>query len=497
MHAFFVPPLDSEEDTGFRMPPECIVLVWSCLSLPEQMHCSSANSASRSCAPAAVRVAAAAQAFCQALPSGASACSELRFLTELAGAERTELWRQYPSIFTLLCSVVQSLKLPIATRRCAILNIGRQLGNQRTLLELFAMYDLPEHSTSMIEQTIEVLAGAARQDVLCPVVLDALLGITRAVVAGLRGSSSVQQDCPLATAFAKKRAHTRWLISSFNRDPEVWWQETFADMGMTQEAAQFVAGHRRSLDCVKLGVFLARHEDVLSAFLQLFDLEGLGIIPALLQVLRGIQMPGEAQQVDRFCEYFGKAWGSANGIDPEHAYIFMFSLVMLSTDLQMPPSARHTPMTLAQFEKNLGCALPEGSLPQAMIQDAYSQLRAGSLMHRSKEDQVGPQEICTHLHHSLCRRTVDSNPISALTRLPPVSTESLDCLWAPLWSVIWGPLISAFGVGAYDAAGKEALLERALRGLQLGCEAAALLGEIVQAEAFSTSLQQFSPQELR
>jgi len=473
------------------------VLAWSCLSLPEQMCCSSASSASRSSAPAAVRLAAAAQAFCQALSAGAPACSELRFLVELAGAERTELWRQVPSVFTLLCSALRSPKLSMATRRCAILNIGRQLGNQRALLELFAMYDLQEHGTAIIEQTVEVLALAARQNNLRPVVLDALLGITRGIVAGIRERGSMRQDCPPATAYSERRDRTKWQISSFNRDPEAWWREASADIGMAQGAAQFVAEHRCALDSTKAGGFLGRHDDILVAFLRLFDLEGVGIVPALLQVLRGIQMPREAQQVDRFCEHYGRAWGLANGVDPEHAYIFVFSLVMLSTDLHRPASAGHTPMTLVQFEKNLMCALPAGSLPKGVVRDAYSQIKEGSLLDQNRDERIGPREICTHLRRSLCRRSMDGSSLSARTPPSSVSTESFDGLWEPLWSAMWGPLLSAFGVGAHGAAGDDALLERALRGLQLGCEAAALLGEIVQAEAFSTSLRQFSPQDTR
>jgi hypothetical protein len=255
--------------------------------------------------------------------------------------------------------------------------------------------------------------------------------------------------------------------------------------------ASFLLENRAVLDSSKVGDFLGRHEEVMTAYVRQFDLKGLGIVQAFSRVLRGLNVPGEAQQVDRFCERFGAAWGEANGFDPEASHIFAFSLVMLSTDLHRPVTPGHDRMTFAQFDKSLRSAIPNCCFAEKKVREAYDAIRADALWAQRRTDgEELPIELCERLRRSLCEpRLISSVNQHELAACLP---EGLQGLWQALWSACWGPMLGAFSAGAHGAGENEALREMALRGLQLCCQAAAMLEETEQAQAFCTAMQQLS-----
>jgi len=166
---------------------------------------------------------------------------------------------------------------------------------------------------------------------------------------------------------------------------------------------------------------------------------------------------------------------------------------MLSTDLHRPAAEGHEKMSFAQFERNLRGALSDPGLPESMLREAYEQLREGALF-VSNSDEIGPADLCRQLHQTLCRPTPTQSS-DHQTRQQTSSDDSLG-LWRTIWSAAFGPLLGAFTLCAaqQESAADEELLQVALRGFQIGCQAAALLGETVQAEAFSNALRQFSPE---
>jgi len=254
-----------------------------------------------------------------------------------------------------------------------------------------------------------------------------------------------------------------------------------------------------------VGELLGRHKDLLAAYVGLHDFQGLDLVSAFGLVLRGTSPPGEAQQLDRFCECLGSAWGRANSIDPETAYIFAFALVMLSTDLHAArTAATHERMTYEQFARNLQHALPEGSLAEHVLRESYERVRAGALLdarkgRRDSEDE-GISNACARLRRAICRQpTAEAAALgrAEAAALHPIA-GNLGDLWRALWSAAWAPLLGAFSAAAQRArldgegGGDEQLQELALRGLQLGLEASAILGEADRSQAFCAALQQLS-----
>jgi hypothetical protein len=447
-------------------------------------------------------LAAAAQQFCSAAESGA-ATQSLRILTEVAADECTRLRTQLPAVLALNIGLLRCQGAPTLTRLACVRNLSRVLKCPTRLPELFAAYDCSPDAPAEVLPALEALLWAASQDQdkMRKQALTALVAIARAIVGGIRESSASlsgpsSDDAKgdhWSAAWTERQAQEAELrvdIAAFHRSAEAWLSARCEHGATPSEVAKFLSTHRGAIDAAKVGDFLGRHEDIMTEFIHQCDLKGLSIVPAFTRVLSSVQMPGEAQQVDRFCERFGSIWGEANGVDRESAYIFAFSLVMLSTDLHRPADPKHVQMSFEQFSRNLLGALTGAPLPERMLREAYDQLRTGALFVRD-DAELGPAQLCARLQHALCRPAATQSSVgqrvSGLADLPG--------LWRTVWSAAWRPLLGAFTNGAAHQGGEkdEENLEVALRGLQLGCQAAALLGEAVQAEAFSTALRNLSP----
>lgn len=496
-----------------HLPRECLAIVWRCLPLVERMSASTASSASRRAAPAAVRLVGSAQRLCVRLHGGHKGTHELWKLEELVVVERGALSHQVPAVLDLICGLLRCPHACVSTRRCAAQCLGSLLGSAQRARELFAEHDCGEDGgPAVLEPALGALAWAAAQDALRPAALDALVGAARAIAAGVREAGGpVVPRGRWAAAWGERqrwRAEARDAASAFNRDPQAWLDnlrrdegsyinseaEQQAGAGPDIRAARFLSddGRGAPLDSAKVGELFARNEGVMTAFIEQFDLRGLDIVAAFKRVLRRVRVCGEAQQVDRFCECFGAAWGEANGIDTEVAYIFAYSLVMLSTDLHSPANVGRVGrerMTLQEYERSLASALPEGSLPECMVHNAYEQLRLGALLPTKKDEQEEDLvEVCSRLRRAVCHCSAGAAPRED----GGGGSDDLAGVWQALWSVAWGPLLGALSAGAHAAGEDDSLREVALRGLQLGCEAAALLEEAEQAQAFSAALRQLS-----
>lgn len=336
--AFLTPAENKSEgdtDDG-RLPSECVVLIWNCLSIREQMSVSAICSFSRRCAPPAVLLAAGVQRLSRAL-TGVQAgprIREVRGLTELAGNLRSALRHHFPALTALLCGLVRSPKACVGTRQCAVGCLGWLLGNPRRVCEIFGEYDCVAGEAPVLAPTLETLAWAASQDAFRPGAVEVLVGIARAITAGIRdavtsaagisaGALSARSTCslgPWAQAWEERQRLSREISSNataFNRNPEGWWGDQ-SESRDSSNMASFLLENRAVLDSSKVGDFLGRHEEVMTAYVRQFDLKGLGIVQAFSRVLRGLNVPGETQQVDRFCERFGAAWGEANGLILRH-----------------------------------------------------------------------------------------------------------------------------------------------------------------------------------
>eukprot|EP00928_Gymnodinium_smaydae_P018160 TRINITY_DN16910_c0_g1_i1.p1 TRINITY_DN16910_c0_g1~~TRINITY_DN16910_c0_g1_i1.p1 ORF type:complete len:539 (+),score=125.13 TRINITY_DN16910_c0_g1_i1:71-1687(+) len=511
--------------------PACSALVWRALELSEAVRLSAASSGTRRDAPAAVRLALGARRLRLATSvaagqdaASAAALSALVELTLALEAGRAVWWQRLVEVARACRSLLRTTSgggsSDNAQLHLACVNALARLLGAVGLAGAFEVFDCSASDSAMLEPVVEALASAARSSALRQAALETLVAVAKGIVVGARetclgNAADASRDATPPAGWAevqRQRSALQEEVALFNRKPEEWWR----GCSNADAAARFLASNLRPRGALRgdrVGDFLGSNAEVLAAFLHSFNLSGLGIVQALARVLRGLQMPGEAQQVDRFVQHFGTCWGTANGVDAEIAYIVAFSVVMLSTDLNAPARSGHERMTLPEFERSLAGALPAGldSLPAgSTAEEIYAQVQAGALV-GAQHSEEGPGEVCAALELALLAEgsgccCASAAKIAAAAAVVtgaaakgaenPAAQRRLASLglWRALWSVCWGPLLGAFSAGAHAAAEEsEELEELALRGLQLGCEAAALLEEIVQAEAFSTALRHLSP----
>jgi hypothetical protein len=97
------------------------------------------------------------------------------------------------------------------------------------------------------------------------------------------------------------------------------------------------------LDKVQIGILLGQPEpeyrSVLHAFTESIDFAGLGFIEALRHFLMHFHLPGEAQQIDRILQAFGRAFHLENPFflrSSEECFVLAYSAVVLNTDAHHP-----------------------------------------------------------------------------------------------------------------------------------------------------------------
>mmetsp|Transcript_22340 Transcript_22340/g.64006 ORF Transcript_22340/g.64006 Transcript_22340/m.64006 type:complete len:602 (+) Transcript_22340:127-1932(+) len=593
MREVVVPPRHgSGSDGDERMPSECRAHIWRCLSLDEQLSCSAVSATGRRAAPVVLRLAAIVWRLYTAIVRNELSTRELSSLVEFVATEQKQLVEQFPAVLNLLYSFIRHTKALIAIGQCAVESLAQVLGSTRRLSEVFAQYDCDVARPDVFEPALEALASAVASDVplLRRTALDSLVGITRSINLGIRESgASTGVGGPWAAAWAereRRREEAKANAGAFNRDPEGWWRQrrearietdalsTTAALPSSStsapslgpeapaaastpspaatEAAREILELGAQLERGKVGELLCKHKELMLAYMHHCDLRTTALVPSFRRVLRGLSLPGEAQHIDVFCECLGSVWGRANGVDPDAAHIFAFSLVMLSTDLHSARNPGHEAMTYEQFARNLSSALTEGHITERMMRRSYEQVRDGALLEpRSRPGKSGDHGDQTRFAKARARglRMVRDGALSESRSRRP-STESgeymeqarlakacvrlrnalldplregggvlsprsedpgvgsaallwsggvdgappphLADLWRALWSAAWAPLLGGFSAGAHAAGADEELLMLALRGLQLGCEVSALLSEADQAQAFSMALQQLA-----
>jgi cytohesin len=124
------------------------------------------------------------------------------------------------------------------------------------------------------------------------------------------------------------------------------------------------------------------HSRLLAAYLAAFDLEGIGLVPALRRWLQEFRLPGEAQVIDRLLSAFGAEFMRQNGAaagfpSADAVWTLAFAAIMLNTDLHKRSVKRK--MTEAQFVANFSHVEAGGVVPPTVLRAVYADVAAKPL----------------------------------------------------------------------------------------------------------------------
>ncbi|KAJ9054622.1 guanine nucleotide exchange protein for ADP-robosylation factor [Entomophthora muscae] len=163
-------------------------------------------------------------------------------------------------------------------------------------------------------------------------------------------------------------------IAIFNRSPKKGLIE-LQKHGFVDDKAKSIAAfflNSQGLSKVAIGEYLGFQDpectQVMHAFVDQFDFEGMPFVSAIRAFLQSFRLPGEAQKIDRILEKFADRFCETNPTEFENAdtaYILAFSVMMLNTD-QHSSQVRDR-MDLPMFIKNNRGINGGKDLPDAVL----------------------------------------------------------------------------------------------------------------------------------
>ncbi|WFC96065.1 GDP/GTP exchange factor for ARF [Malassezia brasiliensis] len=277
-------------------------------------------------------------------------------------------------------------------------------------VELWRNYDCDVHCADVYEALVHFLCrviysqpaqaapadkGRAALSGLQLVALDQVLCLL-ARMAERHERAAGEDEAGLAVLLAQ-RARKSMLAAgaaAFNAKPRegvaFLEREGLVDVSSDAARAESIARFLKASSLVDkrlLGDYLSRPDNlaVLSAFMGLFDFQGIDVAEAMRAVCEAFRFPGEAQQIARITETFSHAYYATkpDGIRSEDAvYVLAYSIIMLNTDLHNPQVTRR--MTIADYQRNLRGVNDGADFDAAYLAHVYESIR--------KREIVMPEE---------------------------------------------------------------------------------------------------------
>ncbi|CAL8577135.1 GDP/GTP exchange factor for ARF [Xanthoria parietina] len=284
-------------------------------------------------------------------------------------------------------------------REAMVESIGALSRIPSYLVELFVNYDCEVDRADLCEDMIGLLARNAFPDAatwsttnvpaLC---LDALLGYIQFVADRLDNRPKLD-GYPDQKRLQEQRARKKIVIrgaSRFNEHPKsgiafLASQGIIDDPDNVHSVASFLRGTTRISKAV-LGDFLSKkaHDQLLRAFMDLFDFNGKRVDEALRELLNSFRLPGEAPLIERIVEVFSEKYCSGatpEGIAGKDAvHVLAYAIIILNTDQHNPSVKDEKRMKQADFAKNLRGVNGGGDFDPAYLQQIYDSIRNNEII---------------------------------------------------------------------------------------------------------------------
>ncbi|KAI8942638.1 hypothetical protein NX059_000692 [Plenodomus lindquistii] len=257
-------------------------------------------------------------------------------------------------------------------REAMIENLGGLVRIPSFMAELFVNYDCEIDRGDVCMDIVGLLSRNAFPDSATwstvnvpPLCLDALLGFVQSIADRLDDEPTTE-GFPSADSLREQRARKKTIIrgaTKFNEKPKAG-IAFLASQGIIEDAedpkciAEFVKGTTR-VDKRVLGEFISKrgNEQILSAFINLFDFKGLRLDEALRKLLHTFRLPGESALIERivtdFAEQYLEKAQPENITSKDAIFVLTYAIIMLNTDQHNPNMKGNKRMQYEDFAKNL------------------------------------------------------------------------------------------------------------------------------------------------
>ncbi|EEP80403.1 conserved hypothetical protein [Uncinocarpus reesii 1704] len=284
-------------------------------------------------------------------------------------------------------------------REAMVESIGVLARIPNFMAELFVNYDCEVDRADLCEDMVGLLSRNAFPDSAAwsttnvpPLCLDALLGYIQFIADRL--DDEPKHDGPFDLSRLREQRQRKKIIiqgaTKFNEDPKAG-IAFLASKGIIEDIedpkliAKFLKGTSRISKKV-LGEYISnrKNEQILEAFMDLFDFAGVGIVDALRDVLGSFRLPGESPLIQRIVTVFAEKYLAGakpkEAADADSLFILTYAAIMLNTDLYNPNVKPQNRMTFEGFTKNLKGVNAGNDFPIEYLEGIYRSIQQDEII---------------------------------------------------------------------------------------------------------------------
>jgi golgi-specific brefeldin A-resistance guanine nucleotide exchange factor 1 len=291
------------------------------------------------------------------------------------------------------------------SREAMVESVGALIRIPSFMVELFVNYDCDVDRSDLCLDMIGLLSRNAFPDSATwsttnvpPLCLDALLGYVQ-LLADRLAEEPIVDGYPDLMELRKVREKKKIIVrgaTKFNEKPKAG-IAFLASEGIIENPdnpmciAEFLRSTTR-LDKKILGEFITKkgNEEILNAFLDLFDFSGLRIDEALRLMLNTFRLPGESQLIERIVESFSEKYHqkaeSKEIANSEAVYVLTYAVIMLNTDQHNPNVKAANRMKLEDFARNLRGTNNKENFAPEYLEEIYNSIKTREIILPEEHD---------------------------------------------------------------------------------------------------------------
>ncbi|KAE8146240.1 hypothetical protein BDV25DRAFT_54439 [Aspergillus avenaceus] len=290
-------------------------------------------------------------------------------------------------------------------REAMVESIGLLARIPSFMVELFVNYDCDVDRADLCEDMIGLLSRSAFPDSATwsttnvpPLCLDALLGFVQFIYDRL-DDEPIHEDFPSIEHLRKQRKTKRTIIhgaQKFNEDPKAGIaylaaQGVIEDLNDPVLVARFLKGTTRVSKKV-LGDYISKrsNEQLLDAFVDLFDFSGKSVVDGLRDLLGAFRLPGESPLIERivttFTDKFMQKAQPSQVADKDALFVLTYGIIMLNTELYNPNIKSQNRMSCADFSRNLRGVNAGQDFAPEFLQEVYDSIKQNEIILPDEHD---------------------------------------------------------------------------------------------------------------
>ena len=336
--------------------------------------------------------------------------------------------------------------------------------------ELFVNYDCDEDRSDLCEDIIGLLSRNALPDSATwsttsvpPLCLDALLRFIQYIAERL-DDEPTRDGYPDPKKLQDQRTRKKTIIkgmNKFNEKPRAGlaYLEAQGILKNAQdpvEVAAFLKSTSRASKSV-LGDFISKkgNEEILKAFLNLFDFSGKRLDEALRLLLESFRLPGEAPLISTIVETFSEKYCTCDVpeevADTDAAFVLSYAIILLNTDQHNPTLKDNKRMTLEDFSRNLRGTNNGQNFSPTYLAEIYQSIKANEIILPDEHDN---QHGFDYAWRELLMKTESAG------NLVVCDTNIYD---ADMFAATWRPIVSTLSY-VFMSATDDAVFARIVTG---------------------------------